>query len=87
MAEVGVDLTEEFPKPLTDEFVAGCGCRDHDGLRRRLPDLSRQAIRGLGARGPGQEKDLETVRAIRGQIEVRVRRLLGELVAGRETGG
>src|SRR5262249_31585613 len=26
---------------------------DHDGLRRRLSDLSRQAIRGLGARRPG----------------------------------
>src|SRR5690606_17754620 len=26
---------------------------DHDGLRRRLSDLSRQALRGLGAGGPG----------------------------------
>ena len=27
--------------------------RDHDGLRRRLPDLPGQALRGLGARRPG----------------------------------
>ena len=34
---------------------AGRRRRDHDGLRRRLPDLSRQALRGLGARGPGRQ--------------------------------
>ena len=28
--------------------------RDHDGLRRRLPDLPGQALRGLGARRPGR---------------------------------
>ena len=28
--------------------------RDHDGLRRRLPDLPRQEVRGLGARRPGR---------------------------------
>ena len=37
MAELGIDLSQEFPKPLTDEVVAR-GRRDHDGLRRRLPD-------------------------------------------------
>ena len=31
-----------------------CGRRDHDGLRRRLPDLHRQEVRGLGARRPGR---------------------------------
>ena len=28
--------------------------RDHDGLRRRLPDLPRKALRGLGSRRPGR---------------------------------
>ena len=50
MGEIGVDMSQEFPKPLTDEFVAGRRRRDHDGLRRCLPDLSRQALRGLGSR-------------------------------------
>ena len=50
MSEIGVDLGEEFPKPLTDEFVQGRRRRDHDGLWRRLPDLPGQALRGLGAR-------------------------------------
>ena len=61
MTELGVDMSEEFPKPLTDEVVARGGRRDHDGLRRRLPDLPRQALRGLGARRPGRP-ELETVR-------------------------
>src|SRR5690606_33467172 len=30
----------------------GIGCRGHDGVRRRVSDLPRQALRGLGARRP-----------------------------------
>ena len=30
--------------------------RDHDGLRRRLPALPGQALRGLGARRPGRQR-------------------------------
>jgi arsenate reductase (thioredoxin) len=43
LAEIGIDLAEEFPKPLTDEFVSaadavitmGCGdaCPIHPGKR------------------------------------------------------
>ena len=33
MAEIGVDLSREFPKPLTDDARSRIGCRDHDGLR------------------------------------------------------
>ena len=40
MEEVGVDLSLEFPKPLTDRVRPGRGRRDHDGLRRCVPDLS-----------------------------------------------
>ena len=52
MNELGVDMSEEFPKPLTDEVVQGRRRRDHDGLRRCLPDLPGQEVRGLGARRP-----------------------------------
>jgi arsenate reductase len=78
MAEVGVDLSEEFPKPLTDEFVRaadavitmGCGdaCPIYPGKRYEDWELEDPA-----------GKDLETVRRIRGEIEERVRVLLGEL--------
>ena len=51
---------------------------DHHGLRRRVSAVPRQALRGLGARGPGG-KAVDAVRPIRDDIEVRVRRLLASL--------
>jgi len=79
MEEVGIDLSEEFPKPLTDEFVRdaevvitmGCGdaCPIYPGKRYEDWDLDDPA---------GQ--DLETVRRIRDEIDVRVRKLVAELL-------
>jgi arsenate reductase len=79
MAELGIDLGEEFPKPLTDEAVRaadavvsmGCGdaCPVYPGKRYLDWDLPDPA----GA-------DLETVRAIRDEIDARVQALLAELV-------
>jgi arsenate reductase (thioredoxin) len=78
MSEVGVDLSEEFPKPLTDEFVAaadavvtmGCGdaCPIYPG--KRYEDWELEDPDG---------KDLETVRRIRDDLDLRVRNLLVEL--------
>jgi protein-tyrosine-phosphatase len=78
MSEVGVDLSEEFPKPLTDEFVAaadavvtmGCGdaCPIYPGKRYEDWELEDPA-----------GKDLATVRRIRDELEGRVRALLPEL--------
>jgi arsenate reductase (thioredoxin) len=79
MAELGVDLHEEFPKPLTDEVVRaadavvtmGCGdaCPVYPGKRYLDWDLPDPAGR-----------DLVTVRAIRDEIDARVQALLAELV-------
>jgi arsenate reductase len=79
MAELGIDLGEEFPKPLTDEVVReadavvtmGCGdaCPIYPGKRYLDWELEDPA-----------GKDLETVRAIRDEIDGRVRALLAELV-------
>jgi arsenate reductase (thioredoxin) len=78
MAEVGVDLSKEFPKPLTDEVVRaadavitmGCGdaCPIYPGKRYEDWEL-----------GDPDGKDLPTVREIRDQIDDRVRALLGDL--------
>ena len=78
MDEVGVDLSEEFPKPLNDEFVRaadavitmGCGdaCPIYPGKRYEDWELEDPA-----------GKDVETVRRIRDDIETRVRVLLSEL--------
>jgi arsenate reductase (thioredoxin) len=79
MAELGIDLHEEFPKPLTDEVVRaadavitmGCGdaCPIYPGKRYLDWELADPA---------GQ--DIETVRAIRDDIDGRVQALLVELV-------
>ena len=78
MAEVGVDLSKEFPKPLTDEVVRaadavitmGCGdaCPIYPG--KRYEDWELEDPEG---------KDLETVRRIRDEIAERVSGLLEEL--------
>lgn len=78
MAEIGLDLSREFPKPLTDEAVQasdvvitmGCGdeCPFYPGKRYldwELPDPAGRSV--------------EDIRPIRDDIEARVRALLGEL--------
>ena len=85
MAELGLDLSQEFPKPLTEEatraadviITMGCGdaCTIYPGKRYldwELPDPAGQA--------------LEQVRLIRDEIDERVRQLLAELVPS-ATGG
>jgi protein-tyrosine-phosphatase len=78
MAEVGIDITGEFPKPWTDEIVRaadivvtmGCGdaCPFFPGKRYEDWQLDDPA---------GQ--DLDAVRPIRDEIEQRVRGLLASL--------
>ncbi len=78
MSEVGIDLSQEFPKPLTDEFVRaadavitmGCGdaCPIFPGKRYEEWTLDDPAGQGIDA-----------VRPIRDEIERRVRQLLTEL--------
>lgn len=78
MAEVGIDISREFPKPLTDDAVLaadvvitmGCGdaCPLYPGKRYLdwvVPDPAGQP--------------LETVRRIRDEIRVRVQALLSDL--------
>lgn len=79
MEEYGVDMSEEFPKPLTDEVVQaadvvitmGCGdaCAIYPGTRYEDWDLDDPA-----------RQDLETVRRIRDQLEQRVQKLIAELL-------
>ena len=54
MAELGIDLSDGFPEAAHRRGRAGRRRRDHDGLRRCVPDLPGQALRGLGARRPGR---------------------------------
>jgi arsenate reductase (thioredoxin) len=82
MAELGVDMSEEFPKPLTDEVVRtadvvitmGCGdaCPIYPG--KKYEDWELEDPDG---------KDLASVRRIREEVDVRVRKLIDELTAER----
>ena len=79
MAEVGIDISREFPKPLTDEaaraadvlVTMGCGdaCPVYPGTRYLDWELPDPAGQGVAA-----------VRPIRDEIDLRVRALLTELV-------
>jgi arsenate reductase len=78
MAEVGVDLSEEFPKPLTGDAVEaadvvvtmGCGDACPVSPGKRYEDWTLEDPAG---------QDLETVRRIRDEIDGRVQALLAEL--------
>lgn len=82
MQEIGIDISQEFPKPLNDEFVKaadvvitmGCGdaCPIYPGKRYEDWELDDPA---------GQ--DLEAVRQIRDEIDARVQALVNELDAKR----
>lgn len=78
MAELGIDITEEFPKPWTDRIVQaadvvitmGCGdaCPLYPGKRYEDWELDDPAGR-----------DLDTVRAIRDDIRTRAEALMRSL--------
>ena len=79
LEELGIDMTEEFPKPLTDEVVRaadvvitmGCGdaCPIYPGKKYEDWQLDDPA---------GQ--DLDTVRRIRDELDRRVQKLIAELL-------
>jgi protein-tyrosine-phosphatase len=84
MAELRLDISKEFPKPLTDDAVKasdvvitmGCGdeCPYFPGKEYRDWQLEDPAGQGIDA-----------VRPIRDEIDTRVRALLAELVPAGDT--
>ena len=78
MSELGIDVSKEFPKPMTDEVVQaadavitmGCGdaCPIYPGKRYEDWEVADPA-----------DADLDGVRRIRDDISDRVQRLLAEL--------
>ena len=77
--EVGVDMTEEFPKPLTDEVVRAADVVITMGCGDACPIYPGKKYEDWELDDPAGE-DLETVRRIRDEIDTRVRRLIGELL-------
>ncbi len=79
MREIGVDLSEEFPKPLTDEFVRGSDVVITMGCGDACPIYPGKRYEDWELDDPAGE-DLETVRRIRDEIDARVRKLIAELL-------
>ncbi|MGH2961894.1 MAG: arsenate reductase ArsC [Solirubrobacterales bacterium] len=78
MAEVGVDLEKEFPKPLTDEVVRAADAVITMGCGDACPIYSGKRYEDWELDDPADE-DLDGVRRIRDQIQERVENLLGEV--------
>jgi protein-tyrosine-phosphatase len=82
MEEIGVDMSEEFPKPLTDEVVAAADVVITMGCGDACPIYPGKNYEDWVLDDPAGQ-DLETVRRIRDEIDERVRRLITELLAER----
>jgi protein-tyrosine-phosphatase len=78
MGELGVDISKEFPKPITDEVVKAADAVITMGCGDACPIYPGKRYEDWEVRDPAGE-DLETVRTIRDEIDGRVRRLLDEL--------
>jgi arsenate reductase len=78
MAEVGIDITDEFPKPWTDEIVRAADVVITMGCGDACPIFPGKRYEEWAVADPAGES-LDAVRPIRDEIEERVRRLLGDL--------
>lgn len=78
MAEVGIDITDEFPKPWTAEIVRAAHVVITMSCGDACPVFPGKRYEEWAVTDPAGQT-LEAVRPIRDDIEKRVRRLLAEL--------
>lgn len=81
MSEIGVDMTEGYSKPLTDEVLNAADVIVTMGRSTgdvEIPEGARHVDWRIG--DPGGGAPLEEVRYIRDEIKQRVEQLLGELL-------
>ena len=79
MAELGVDMAEEFPKPLTDEVVRAADCVITMGCGDACPIYPGKRYEDWVLVDPAGQ-DLATVRGIRDDLDARVQTLIAELL-------
>jgi arsenate reductase len=79
MDELGVDMGEEFPKPLTDEAVRAADVVITMGCGDACPIYPGKKYEDWVLDDP-EGQDLETVRRIRDELDRKVQRLIGELI-------
>ena len=78
MAEVGIDIAQEFPKPWTDEIVRAADVVVTMGCGDACPLFPGTRYEDWGLSDPAGQ-DVAAVRPIRDDIEQRVRALLASL--------
>ena len=79
MRELGVDLSEEFPKPLTDEVVRAADVVITMGCGDACPIYPGKKYEDWALADPAGQ-DLQTVRRIRDEIDARVQKLIDGLL-------
>lgn len=78
MAEVGIDITDEHPKPWTDETLGAADVVITMGCGDACPVIPGKRYLDWGLDDPAG-KPVEQVRPVRDEIERRVRRLVTDL--------
>jgi arsenate reductase len=79
MAELGVDLADAFPKPLTDEVVRAADVVVTMGCGDACPIYPGKRYEDWVVDDPAEAESLEAVRRIRDDIDRRIQQLLAEL--------
>ena len=80
MAEIGIDLADAFPKPLTDEVVRAADVVITMGCGDACPIYPGKRYADWLLDDPAEAESLDTVRAIRDEIDSRVQHLVAELL-------
>jgi arsenate reductase len=79
LAERGIEVTEAFPKPLTDDVVRAADVIITMGCGDACPVLPGKRYEDWGVADPAGQP-IAVVRAIRDDIQARVTTLLGEIL-------
>ena len=82
MAEIGVDLADAFPKPLTDDAVRAADVVVTMGCGDACPIFPGKRYEDWVLDDPAEAESLDEVRAIRDEIDARIRPLVDELLRG-----
>ncbi len=80
MAEMGIDLANAFPKPLTDEVVRAADVVITMGCGDACPIYPGKRYEDWKLDDPAEAESLDSVRVIRDEIDWRVQGLVAELL-------
>jgi protein-tyrosine-phosphatase len=84
MAELGIELKDAFPKPLTDEVVRAADVVVTMGCGDACPIFPGKRYEDWQVNDPAEASSLDEVRAIRDDIDARVQNLMAELGVTRD---